>query len=205
MIRLDDKTHRAFLGDRELIRATTALAEVGIIDTTWFTDERISMALERGTIIHEGIHDWHMGYVGNASLSRSDVEPYWDGFVKFLGDTGFVSQHAEEPIWDEAAGYAGRYDLLGVLPRMPPGFDDLIDVKTGSVPGYVGFQTMAYRRRIQSVKCRRWALELSGTGTYRLIPLNLTADHQRIDWPRERQHEAIFLAAVAVARYKKGL
>jgi hypothetical protein len=200
-LRLDEATHRAFLGDRELIRATTALADVGIIDTRWFTPE----SAQRGTDLHGAIAQWGEGGL-KPSLDLA-LDPFWAGFDAFLTESRFFCHSSEQAIWDEANGYAGRYDLLGQLPCFAAGDDtlDLLDLKTGHAPRWVGLQTMGYRRLVLAARVRRWALELPGDCTYRLVPLNLRADRLTIDRTKDQQDEAVFLAAVRVARWKRGL
>jgi hypothetical protein len=203
ILRLDDVHHRAFLGDRELVRVTTALADVGIIDTQWFTDS----ARLRGSYLHEAIALHHAGELAEDSIDPV-LQPYWAGYVAFLADSAFQALGVEQPICDELAGYAGRYDLFGQFPHLPPTAYDLIDVKTGRAPNWTALQTALYRRCLRIadapiVRCRRWALELPGNNRYRLLSLNLHQD-QSIDRAADQRHEQAALAAVTVANWKRG-
>lgn len=202
VLRLDDLAHRAFLGDRELVRATTALADAGIIDTSWFTEE----SRLRGSYLHDAVLLHYQQDLAEESLDVA-LLPYWTGYLAFLEESGFVPTSVEEPVCDEIAGYAGRYDLYGQFPKLPPSAMDLIDIKTGRAPAWVKLQTMGYRRRLDCPRVRRWALELPGDGRYRLLALNLQtpiATHQ-IDRLADQRHEAVFLAAVTIANWKRGL
>lgn len=195
-LRLDDVTHRAFLGTRELIRVTTALADVGIIDTQWYTED----ARDRGTALHRAIHAWaHQQPIPTFDAIR----PFWNGFLSFLETTEFACSSSEHPIHDEFHGYAGQFDLLGRLPSLSADAIDLIDVKSGTAAPWVRLQTIGYGRCLGG-RIRRWALELPGNESYRLLPLNVRADG-RIDRIQDQQDEAVFLAAVRVARWKRGL
>lgn len=207
VLRLDEFAHRAFLGDRELVRATTALSDVGIIETSFFTEEsRI-----RGQYIHDAIALHHQDALAEEALDPA-LLPYWQGYRAFLAESEFQPHGVEQPIYDEIAGYAGRYDLFGQFPKLPPTAFDLIDVKTGKAASWVKLQTIGYRRCVSIngapvVRCRRWALELPGDGRYRLLALNLQtpiSTHQ-IDRQADQRHEAVFLAAVTVANWKRGL
>lgn len=200
-LRLDDTTHRAYLGSRELIRVTTALATVGLIETVWFTDE----SRLRGSYLHEAIDLHHQGELAEESLDLK-LRPYWDGYLAFLAESQFLPHAVEQPVHDDIAGYAGKYDLFGRFPNLPDTAMDLIDVKTGQAQPWVKLQTMAYRRRIDAPRVRRWVLELPGDGRYRLEPLNLVTPvttHQ-IDRQADQRHEAVFLSAVTVASWKRG-
>lgn len=199
---LDEVTHRAFLGNRELVRVTTALEEAGIVTTSWFTDE----SRVRGQYLHEAIALYHARELEEASIDVG-LLPYWLGYLAFLAESEFMPASVERPIHDELAGYAGRYDLLGQFPKLPQTAMDLIDVKTGLAPKWTALQTALYRRCLHEVpRCRRWVLELPGDGRYHLLPLNLQdTSAAQIDRDADRRHELVGLAAVAVANFKRGL
>lgn len=204
---LDDDQHRAFLDytdsriRRELIRATTALENVGIINTEWFTEE----SRERGTKVHAAAAAFFSNTLTYDPADDPIVAPYWEGIRRFEAETRFKASRVEGAIHDEVYGYAGRFDLFGNFPRMLDGYDDLIDIKTGHAPEWVRLQTMGYRRRLRHERpVRRWALELPGNDAYHLMPLNVTSGGS-VDRAADRRDEQVFLAAVSIARYKKGL
>jgi len=200
ILRLDELTHRAFLGNRELVRVTTALEEAGLIDTTWFTAE----SRTRGQYLHDAIKLHHEGDLAEDALDPA-LLPFWVGYVAFLVESKFQIASAERPVYDATHGYAGRYDLLGLFPDLPDTALDLIDVKTGKAPGWVKLQTAGYRRCLVEVtRCRRWVLELPGDGRYHLRHLNLLPNHQ-IDRMTDIRHEQVFLSAVMCANWKRGL
>ena len=200
---LDDLAHRAFMHGRELIRVTTALADVGIIDPRWHTAE----SRARGHAVHAALQAYGQGASLETLTDAMDLAalPYWVGVLRFLEERGgtWVSELA---VCDEPMGYAGQGDLLGRVPELGDGAWDLIDLKTGATPSWVGLQTALYARPLRQYgPIRRWALEVPGNGAYRLIPLNLTPDRRRIDRALDKGHEAVALGAVAVARWKRGL
>ena len=212
MLEMDDVEHRAFWTEhgtrKELARLTSAMADVGLIDTQYFTEA----SRARGTMIHAAVKLLFDG--ADVRLSFRDSWPtsydgYWDGYLAFLAETEFEPELCEEDICDLGLGYAGRLDLVGRLPRLEEGPVDLIDVKTGSAPPYVGAQTMGYRRRllidgVPAGRVRRWALELPGNGRYRLLPLNMHKDSPRINREVDLADEQIVLAAVRIMRWKRG-
>lgn len=205
---LEDETHKAYAerGSEkfEIIRATSAFQAVGLTDTSWFTPE----SRDRGIRLHDAVEAWHYGSV---ELLPASVKPYWNGFIKFMAETEFIIREAEQPVYDLTPGYeyGGKYDLFGNLPAPSwrAGFDDLIDLKTGSVPETTKWQTAGYGRKLPTpaYMLRRWALLLPGDNSYRLIPLNLTPDGNRVNLMAQRQHERDFLSIVRVANLKLGL
>lgn len=188
----DPVEHRYRVGDREFISVTQAMAEAGLIDTRWFTED----AAARGTYVHAAIQLHHEGDLAEDSLDPL-LRPYFDAYLTFLTETGFQVDACEERLCDETLGYAGTLDLRGRLPRKAlrfPGID-IIDVKTGTVPAHVGPQTAAYARmlpRALGATRWRWALHLREDATYSLIPLE------------KRTDEGVFLAALTVANFKRG-
>ena len=201
VLRLEEFAQRAFLGDRELVRVTTALEEAGIIDSHWFTEE----SRLRGQYLHEAIALHHQDDLAAESLDPG-LQPFWAGYVAFLTERGFMAAGGEHPVHDGIAGYAGRYDLFGQFPALPDTAMDLVDVKTGRAATWVRLQTALYRRCLPEVtRCRRWALELPGDGRYRLLSLNLQPGpaHQ-IDRQADQRHEQVGLSAITVANYKRG-
>lgn len=203
VLRLDEIAHRAFLGDRELVRVTTALEEAGLIETAWFTED----SRTRGQYLHVAIALHHEHDLADHTIDVG-LRPYWDGYLAFLAESEFQAASVEQAIYDECAGYAGRYDLFGQFPDLPDTALDLIDVKTGRAPAWTKLQTRAYGRRLNAPRLRRWALELPGDGRYRLVPLNLQTPITtplQIDRQADQRHEAVFLAAITIANWKRGL
>lgn len=189
----DPVAHRYRVGDRELISVTQALTAAGLIDSRWFTEDSAA----RGTYVHAAIQMHHEGDLDEDSLDPV-LSPYFEAYKKFLAETGFELDACEERLCDETLGYAGTLDLRGRIRRRGltyPGID-IIDVKTGSVPPHVGPQTAAYARLLPGDVSRlrwRWALHLRSDATYSLLPLE------------KRTDEAVFLAALTVANFKRGL
>ena len=182
-LHFDEAAHRYSLDGRELVSVTQALTEAGFIDPRWYTDE----AALRGTYVHAAVALHAAGDLAVDSLD-SALAPFFDGYLAFRQESGFVVEACEERVHDPLMGYAGTLDLRGQF----PGRDgvDVIDIKTGSIPSWVGYQTAAYARLVHGR--RRWALNLRADGTYRLEPLT------------KRTDESIFLAALLVAQAKRG-
>lgn len=192
VLEFDEAAHVYRVGDRELISVTQALKEAGLIETRWFNDE----AALRGSYVHAAILLHSQGDLAEESLDPV-LQPYFEAYRRFLADTGFRIEACEERLCDEALGYAGTLDIRGQFarPALRGRYLDIIDVKTGHVPSWVGYQTAAYARLLPRdlppVRWR-WALNLQADGTYRLEPLEKRTDEQ------------VFLAALTVAQAKRG-
>lgn len=184
VLAFDPAAHRYTLGDRELLSVTQALREAGLIDDRWFTDG----AATRGTAVHAAVQ--HFDASGDVPTDDV-VAPFFDAYLAFKQDGGFDLHASEERICDPALGYAGTLDLRGRFRHFVHGVD-VIDIKTGSVPSWVGYQTAGYGRCVIDRPVRRWALQLRAAGTFSLHPLTSRTD------------ERVFLAALMVAQAKRG-
>lgn len=184
-LQFESASHRYSLGDRELISVTQALTEAGLIDGRYFTEG----AATRGTAVHEAVQV----FAGCGVVPDDDVvAPFFDAYLKFQMEAGFTVAASEERVCDPLLGYAGTLDLRGRFVKYPTGVD-VIDIKTGSVPPHVGYQTAAYARLLPGGTAkRRWALNLRADGSYRLEALTARTD------------ERVFLAALTVAQAKRG-
>lgn len=186
VLQFDPSAHRYTYGSREFLSVTQALTVCGIADAMYYSAE----ACERGTAVHAAVQAFHQGGFDVTALPDS-YQPFFDAYLAFLAESGFAVEGSEERVCDPVAGYAGTLDLRGRFGHYPAGVD-VIDIKTGSVPSWVGYQTAAYARLLSGGIKRRWALNLRADGTYRLEPLKLRTD------------ERVFLAALTVAQAKRG-
>ena len=184
VLTFDPAAHRYALGDRELLSVTQALTNAGLIDGKWFTES----AANRGTAVHRAVEQFQS--TGAVSADET-VAPFFDAYLAFRMEAGFHLEAAEERVWDPLLGYAGTLDLRGQFTKFGAGVD-VIDIKTGSVPSTVGYQTAAYARLVSGTPKRRWSLNLRADGTYRLGQLT------------KRTDESVFLAALLVAQAKRG-
>ena len=178
-------THCYTVNGRVLPSVTQVLTAAGFVDPRFYTDE----ACARGTAVHAAVQQFHAG--GELGPVEAEYAPFLDAYLTFTDLTGYAVEASEQRVYDPLRGYAGTYDLLGTLPSYHAG-RDLIDIKTGSIPTWVGYQTAAYARLLPGI-VRRWALNLRADGSYRLEPLTARSD------------EAVFLAALTVAHAKAGL
>lgn len=183
-LQFDPASHRYSLEGRDLLSVTQVLDAAGFIDRQWFTDE----AMARGTAVHAAVQ----AFSESGAVPSDDITaPFFDAYLAFKMASGFMVDAAEERVCDPILGYAGTLDLRGRFGQFAHG-TDLIDIKTGTIPTWVRFQTAGYARLVHGGHVRRWALQLKADGTYRLEPLT-----NRVD-------EKVFLAALTVAQAQRG-
>jgi hypothetical protein len=188
----DEAEHRYFLQGRQLLSVTGVLRSVGLIDGAFFSDADRA----RGVAVHRAIHAYHMS--GALPLDPV-VEPFFRAYLDFMTAHPLRVHACEELLASAVLQCAGTLDLRGVfeepLARVPGAVIDLVDVKTGAVPEWVGYQTAGYARLLSErarLSVRRWCLHLTDGGRFTLHPL------------AKRNDERVFVAAVTVAQARKG-
>jgi hypothetical protein len=180
----DEPTHRYELDGRDLISVTRAIDAASLIDHAFFTDDARAL----GTRVHAAI-------ALGAFDGDDETAPYLNAYRAFLAETAYEVVAREERLGDASLGVAGTCDLRGRFPDAYPDMVDLVDLKTGEIPPWVGYQTAGYVRLfppVVRVRTRRWVVQLRGDGGYRLRPLVNPND------------ASVFLAAVTIARAKAG-
>ena len=174
-----------------MIRVTALLAEAGLIDRTWFSDEGAT----RGRYVHQACHYYDMGELDEDSLDPVLI-PYVDGWKKFTADTQVTILRAEERIVNERLGITGTPDRVVEWPGV--GYA-VIDIKSGSLSDWTAIQLAAYKLLLtDAVKdddwprvLKRFAVNLPGDGTYKVKEY------------KDRADEGIFLAALSIHNWKK--
>lgn len=187
----DEPTHAYSHEGAPLLSVTRVLAGAGLVDTFWFKDDDAV----RGTIVHALIHRRNHGEPIHVP---PDVRGYFDAYERFLDQSKYRIDASEEIVADLTLRCAGTLDLRGTFEPSDPARVDLIDIKAGAVPSWVGYQVAGYARLLRaaalkpSAAIRRWALQLRADGHYTLVPL------------LNRRDDGVFLAALTIAQAKQG-
>jgi hypothetical protein len=131
----------------------------------------LQAAAWRGTLVHRALHWWAEGTLDTETLDPT-IAGYVAAGIRFHEESRLVVANVEQIVYDPVHGYAGTFDLDGLIG------DELwlIDYKTGLIlPGHA-LQLAAYlncRRGPEAVSlCRReaqsgWDLSRSRGGTQR--------------------------------------
>lgn len=129
-----------------------------------------------GQAVHKAIELYTLKTLDMDTLD-DQVLPYFEQFLRFCRDTGFVPTETEVRI-SSKMGYAGTLDLIGLLNCRKV----LVDIKTtAALSPAVALQTAAYgmaynAERPASPVVKRYALRLT-PDMYRLQPYdNMAAD-----------------------------
>lgn len=182
--------HKYFLGERELLSVTRILRSVGLIDATYYTDELRDFGKAVHWAIHASVIAIHIDNETTRALKsyldrpeNAAVLPRVEAFKKVIATLGFIPDQSEVKVYDSVQGYAGTLDCFGTSRE---GLT-LLEVKTGAVPWWSAYQTIAYVEAAR--KCgvinatepvRRYGVELAGDGRYKLSPFTFDDTDRRV-------------------------
>ncbi|MCX6553146.1 MAG: hypothetical protein NTY02_19455, partial [Acidobacteria bacterium] len=174
---------------RVLPSVTEILRGVGLVDTTFFTED----GRTRGRYVHEALALDHDGALDDETLDPA-LRPFVDAWRACKRDKDFRVLAFEQGVCDAVRGYAGTYDLLvreGDNSLLAP---ILIDIKSGQPSPWVCLQTAAYARASKTPEMpllRRASLWLRPDSLYRL------------DFHTDRHDERVFLSALEVYQWNQ--
>jgi hypothetical protein len=162
---------------------TTILADMGFYgDAAKYYTE---WGRDRGRFIHHIIL-YHVEGVLDENTIDPVLRPYFDAWLAFEKDTGFVSEHCEKSLVSTLYHFGGTPDHIGRLNS----HETLIDTKSGLVNPAAKIQTAAYEI-LYGKRVKRFGLQLKDDGKYSLKEF------------KDRQDRGIFLAALAVWQWQK--
>ena len=141
---------------------------------------------DRGRFVHK-IIQYHIEGVLDESTIDPVLRPYYDAWLSFERDTGFVSERCEMPIASDLYKVAGTPDHVG---RLNECFA-IVDVKTGVMNPVTGVQLAAYELLLNVSSAKRFGLQLKDSGKYSLKEY------------KDRTDRGIFLAALSIYQWKK--
>ncbi|MBL7686249.1 MAG: hypothetical protein JNK65_09500 [Deltaproteobacteria bacterium] len=164
---------------------TQVLGEVGIIDDRFYTEE----GKIRGKAIHMATQLFDEGDLDSESVHPS-IGGYLKGYIRFIAETGFMSDLIEKLVYSETWMVAGTLDRRGRFPNRPSE-KVIIDIKSGGVEPWAALQMAGYELMLGERHTRQ-ALQLFEDGRYKL--------HKPYRNPNDKN---IFLSALAITHWKR--
>lgn len=179
----DEESHTYTIGERKLPSVTQILKP--LVDYAGIPPSILAHACERGNYVHKACEMYLLGTLDEESLNE-ECAPYFEGFKRFLDETGFEPELIEQRVHHSKLMYAGTVDLGGVLPpmgRKRKSHRAMIDIKTTfKLMKSVGPQTAAYADAWASSNPKelhfdeRYGLQLKKDGSYKLEPMRAPTD-----------------------------
>ncbi len=168
---------------------TDVLADMGISKSFQGVDPWYA---ERGTAVHLACKLINEGILDEKTVSE-DIAGYVKAYTGWLGESGFVHEQSELPLYSGLHDFCGTLDLVGLLPKTGR---IVLDIKTSSsldpaVEIQVGAQAILWNHNYQEKPLSgRFVLQLRTDGTYRLKDLS-------------HVNEFLFLDALHLWRWKQ--
>ncbi len=159
--RFVDEPHGYWLGQEELPSPSSVFADLGLVDSAFFTPG----SRARGKAVHAGIH-----YALKGTLEWKTLDPDLHGYVKsglrLVDRLKPTITRFETPLYHPTLHFAGTSDLEWDL----GGWRWIVDWKSGKASKVVRYQTAAYEilARVQAPLFNRWkraAVELQADGS----------------------------------------
>jgi hypothetical protein len=180
MLTFDAANHIYTMAGHPVPSVTQILADMGLIDTTWFDE----WSRTRGRMVHRVVELHLSGELDEENLDPI-LMPYLDAWKQFEVDTKFAPTATEAPLYSIVHQFAGTPDYIGVL----NGCEAVVDAKSGAIYRATALQLAGYEV-LAGRPLKRFALQLMDTGKYKLTSFT------------SRQDRGIFLAALAVWQWK---
>lgn len=182
MVQFNPQDHTYTLDGARYPSVTQILADLGFYGSAaaHFTE----YGRDRGRFVHK-IVEYHCKGVLDEESIDPELMGYFEAWLSFESDTGFVSIDCEVPLASADLQCAGTPDHIGIL----NGNDAVLDVKSGAILAATGIQLSGYEA-LKGKRLERYGLQLKANGKYSLKRF------------RDRQDRGIFLSALSVYQWK---
>ena len=185
LFRFVEDPHEYHLGDLRLWSPSSAMKQIGYVDTRPFTEA----ARLRGTHVHKATAIMDTGRVDSSTVSDS-VLGYAMGWEKFCRDWNYRIRLREVPMYHPTLLYGVTPDSEGLTDHPLGLWKDrptVVEMKTGDVKWWVCIQTAAQEETIKAwdvepgVTRERLGVQVCVDGTYKK-PVHFTDAHDRTVW-----------------------
>jgi hypothetical protein len=194
-IESQEEGHLYRLNDNPVPGVTSVISGLGLIDTSWFTDEHRF----RGKAVHAAVHYWLEGDLDWKSLSPALVG-YVEGAIRLIETVKLEGLHIEARVGSETYGFCGTADFVGTILGEPV----VLDWKSGPVRETTGMQLSGYEIALREEpgapdRFRRIGVQLRSDGTFPK-PVNFTSSkderrflaaldlYRAFVWPKEKKY-----------------
>ena len=189
----DEDKHQYQLDGMIIPSVTQILHDSGLVNLDWVDKELLEEKSDLGKKVHSATELYDTNELDIDRLHQT-LKLYLAGWTEFRENYGFVPTEIELQLSHPLYKYAGRIDRIGFI-----GKDlTLLDIKSGTKQKVHGIQTAGYKllydcgkKKTAQIK-RRLIVYLSETG-------------YKVEENRNPQDMNVFLAALIITNYKRGL
>lgn len=182
-VEFDEDNHFYFVNGVHYPSVTQVIADAGLYgNTSYFTDYH----RDRGSFVHKIIQYHLEGELDEDTIDLA-LQGYFEAWKRFETESSYVPESCETIKVNELHRYAGTIDHIGHM----NGNYCLIDVKTSLIYPATAIQTGGYAMLMKSHGVKRFGLQLTQEGKYKLTEFK--------DW-----HDSnVFLSALSLYYWKK--
>ena len=158
-VTFDEKNHRYIDERGNVIPHWSHLAKhFGLVDYSMVDKATLESSAKFGRVVHETCAMYDMGELASCD---PEVEPYLDGWKRFLSDLNPKFKAIEIPLASRVWGFAGTPDRVYKVSR-----DGILDIKTGAPVPVTDLQTAAYQILVEE----NLGLAIKERITIKLVP-----------------------------------
>ncbi len=182
-IEFKEAQHLYYVNGVHYPSVTQVIADAGLYgNASYFTDYH----RDRGSFMHKIIQYHLEGELDEATIDPA-LQGYFEAWKKFETESSYVSESCEVTKVNEIHRFAGTIDHIGHM----NGHYCLMDVKTGPIYPATAIQTGGYAILMKSHGVKRFGLQLTKEGKYKLTEFK--------DW-----HDSnVFLSALSLYYWKR--
>lgn len=125
----DDATHTYTLDGEVIPSVTTVIADPVMLSDMKFTNVFVNKG-NIGTRVHALCEDINKGDSPDLDKEPERIRNYTLGYKKFLRETGFKPLGIEQKVFSRRLGYAGTFDISGIMPDLHGDTMITCDLKT---------------------------------------------------------------------------
>ena len=145
-VTFDADEHKYSSNGKEYPSVTKILQHFGLIDFSFVNADVLDRACSFGSAVHKVCELYETGRLQNTNYDpkTSPVEPYLNGYKRFLKAYNPIWASIEEPMISKVWGFAGTSDRFGLIKR-----NAVIDFKSGASAPSHAIQTAGYEVLIE--------------------------------------------------------
>lgn len=189
----NDKLHEYRLNDVVIPSVTQVIKDAGLTNFDWIDPNLLERKADLGTKVHLTTEYYDKSILNLDSLNPVLLE-YLESWIKFRKDYEFEPTEIELQLAHPLYRFAGTIDRIGYIKNGLV----LLDIKSGTIQKVHEIQTAAYELLYNQGKKRSDQIK-------RRLAVYIREDGYKVQEFKNKNDANVFLAALTISNYKKGL
>jgi len=193
MLTFNESKHEYKYNGLIIPSVTQILRGSGLVNLDWIPKELLEEKADLGTKIHKTTELYDQDTLDYEKL-HSLLKNYLNGWIKFRETFQFEPLEIEPEYYHKIYRYAGRIDRVGIVKKEIT----IVDIKSGTHQKTHEIQTAGYQLLYNSNKPKK------EQSTKRLL-VYLKENDFKVEENKNKTDESVFLSALTIYNYKRGL